>query len=73
MKTLTIDIPDSKYVQFLEIVSSLGLDKNSIHLQSETQSKQEILDGLNEAVEEMNLILAGKKKGTPLKDFLNEL
>jgi hypothetical protein len=73
MKTLTIDVPDNKYGQFLEVISTLGLDKDSIHIQSETQSKQEILDGLKEAVEEMNLILAGKKKGTPLKDFLNEL
>ena len=36
-------------------------------------TKLEILHGLREAVEEINLINSGKKKAVPLKDFLNEL
>lgn len=36
-------------------------------------TKQEVLDGIKQAVKEVNLIKKGKLKATPLKDFLNEL
>lgn len=36
-------------------------------------TKQEILDGIKQAVKEVNLIKQGKLKATPLKDFLDEL
>lgn len=36
-------------------------------------AKQEILDGIKQAVKEVNLIKQGKLKATPLKDFLDEL
>jgi hypothetical protein len=35
--------------------------------------KQEFLDGMREAVEEVNLIKAGKKKGKPFQQLLDEL
>ncbi len=38
-----------------------------------TDPKAEILEGIKEAVEEMKLIKAGKLKGIPAKDLLNEL
>lgn len=37
------------------------------------QSKEEILQGLQQAVEEMNLIKQGKLKARDAKDLLNEL
>ncbi|MBI4648535.1 MAG: hypothetical protein HY738_18620 [Bacteroidia bacterium] len=37
------------------------------------QSKEEILQGLKQAVEEMNLVKQGKLKARPAKDLLNEL
>lgn len=37
------------------------------------QSKEEILQGLQQAVEEMNLVKQGKLKAREAKDFLNEL
>ena len=37
------------------------------------QSKEEILSGLKQAVEEMNLIKQGKLKARDAKDLLNEL
>lgn len=37
------------------------------------QSKEEILQGLQQAVEEMNLIKKGKLKARDAKDLLNEL
>jgi hypothetical protein len=39
----------------------------------EEQSKNEILQGLQQAVEEMNLIKQGKLKARNAKDLLNEL
>lgn len=38
-----------------------------------TQSKTEILQGLQQAVEEMNLVKQGKLKARDAKDLLNEL
>lgn len=37
------------------------------------QSKEEILQGLQQAVEEMNLVKQGKLKARNAKDLLNEL
>lgn len=37
------------------------------------QSKEEILSGLKQAVEEMNLVKQGKLKARDAKDLLNEL
>lgn len=42
-------------------------------LELEEQSKEEILQGLQQAVEEMNLIKQGKLKARNAKDLLNEL
>ena len=37
------------------------------------QSKEDILQGLQQAVEEMNLVKQGKLKARDAKDLLNEL
>ena len=39
----------------------------------EEQSKEEILQGLQQAVEEMNLVKRGKLKARDAKELLNEL
>ena len=70
MKHVTVQVPDKKYPFFLELVSSLGLKK--IHSDNKS-GKEEILAGVKEAVEEMKLIKAGKKKARNAEDFLNEL
>ncbi|MCG8320018.1 MAG: hypothetical protein MI921_10985 [Cytophagales bacterium] len=38
-----------------------------------TSHKAEVLEGVKQTVEEMKLINAGKLKGTPAKDLLDEL
>lgn len=38
-----------------------------------TPYKAEVLKGIKEAVEEINLIKEGKLKGKPARDLLNEL
>ncbi|HMH22269.1 MAG TPA: hypothetical protein VK563_10845 [Puia sp.] len=70
MKQVTIEIPDKKYPFFLELVESLGLKKVG---KAEKSGKEQILAGVKEAVEEMKLIKAGKKKARNAEDFLNEL
>jgi hypothetical protein len=72
MKTLTIKVPDNKYSFFVELVKNLGFAKQIV-VEEEEPAKAEILNGIREAVEEVNLIKQGKKKSVPLKDFLNEL
>ncbi len=44
-----------------------------VKAQENEPSKNEILEGLKEAVEQVNLIKAGKLKSRPLKDLLDEL
>ena len=71
MKQVTIHIPDNKFPFFMELIKSLKFIKR-IDAKEET-SKEQILQGLQEAVEEVNLVKAGKKKAQPLSEFLDEL
>jgi hypothetical protein len=70
MKDIVISVPDKEYPFFMKLVKQLNFvtikDSNEI-----PPSKEEFLDGLREAIDEVNDIKAGKKKGQPLKDFLN--
>ena len=71
MTQVTLQIQDNKLPLFLELASNLKFIKK-VEVEHEP-TKLEILHGLREAVEEINLINSGKKKAVPLKDFLNEL
>jgi hypothetical protein len=71
MKTLTIQVPDKKYPFFKELVKNLGFVKEVAT--DDGPTKEQILEGIREAVEEVKAIKAGRKKGVLLKDFLNEL
>jgi hypothetical protein len=70
MKQVTIQVPDKKYPFFLELIESLGLKKVR---RSSKYGKEQILDGVKEAIEEIKLVKAGKKKARNAEDFLNEL
>ena len=72
MKEITVQIPDKKYELFLEIMKSISFVKKVKSVEDEP-TKEEILDGIRQAVKEVNLIKHGKMKGTSLKEFLNEL
>ena len=71
MKQITIHIPDNKFPFFMELIKSLKFIKKVET--EEVTSKEQILKGLQGAVEELNLIKAGKKRAQPLNKFLNEL
>ena len=73
MKQVTLHISDKKYPFFLELVKNLDFVKKIEEEEDSEPTKEEILAGIREAVEEVKLIKAGKLKPTLLKDFLKEL
>lgn len=64
-----LDIEDDKAAFFMEVLKNFSFVK----AKPLTPYKAEVLEGLKEAVEEVNLIKTGKKKAMPLSEFLNEL
>ncbi len=53
----------------MELIKNLDF----VQVDSEGDSKDAIVANLKEGFKEMKLYKEGKTKGTPLKDFLNEL
>jgi hypothetical protein len=72
MKEVTVQIPNKKYEIFLELMKSLTFVKK-VKTVDDEPTKKEILDGIRQAVKEVNLIKQGKLKPTSLKELLNEL
>jgi hypothetical protein len=68
MKVL-IDVPDNKASSLMEVLNSISFVK----AKTLTDAKALLLEELRDAVEEMKLIRAGKKKARNAEDFLNEL
>jgi hypothetical protein len=68
MKIL-VEIADDKAASFLEVLQGISF----IKVQPLTNAKSELISEIREAVEEMKLISAGKKKVRDAEDFLNEL
>jgi len=68
MKQVTINIKESKFHFFMELVKSLDFAQVD-----EGDSKEAILNNLKQGFKEMKLYKQGKMKGTPLNDLLNEL
>jgi hypothetical protein len=68
MKVL-LDIPDNKAASLMDVLKSISYLK----AKPITEAKALLLEELKEAVEEMKLIKAGKKKARNAEVFLNEL
>ncbi len=68
MKVL-LDIKDNKAEFVMELLRSFSFVK----AEPLTPYKSQVLKGIKDAVDEVNLIKAGKKKSVTLKSFLNEL
>jgi hypothetical protein len=68
MKVL-LDIPDNKASSLMDVLSSISYVK----AKPLTDEKALLMEEIREAVEEMKLIKAGKKKARNAEDFLNEL
>jgi len=67
-----LDIKDSKADYILGLLKQYSYVKVKT-LADKKAAKEQFLKELEDAVEEVKLIRAGKKEGTLLKDFLNEL
>jgi cell fate (sporulation/competence/biofilm development) regulator YmcA (YheA/YmcA/DUF963 family) len=68
MKIL-IEIADDKAVFFLEVLQGISF----IKAQPLTNAKSELISEIREAIEEMKLISAGKKKMRDAEDFLEKI
>lgn len=68
MKVL-LDIKDEKANFFMELLKNFSYVK----AKPLTNYKVEVIEGLQEAIEEVNLIKKGKSKGIPARELLNEL
>jgi len=70
MKQVILNIPDSKYAFFIELVNNLGLEKVE---EATLSHAQKVLNDLEEGFREVKMIEEGKMKGTPLNELLDEL
>lgn len=68
MKIL-LDIKDDKALHLLEVLKGLSYVKAT----PLTEEKSQLIKEIKQAVEEVNLIKAGKLKGIPAKKLLDEL
>ncbi len=63
---ITLEIPDDKAVDFMAIIEKIEY----VQVQ---EDKPRLLRELEEAVENLKLVKAGKLKARPAKDLLDEL
>lgn len=68
MKIL-LDVKDDKASFMMEVLKNF----KDVKARPLTSYKAEVLEGLKQAVEEVQLIKQGKLKGIPAKDILDEL
>lgn len=81
MKQIVLNIKESKYKFFIELVKSLGfveiVSKPSVKTKSSEENdkpnREEILDGLEESFKELKLYKEGKIKFKNAKDLIDEL
>ena len=64
-----LDIKDNKAKSLLEVLKGLSYVKTK----TISDEKALLMEEVKEAVEELNLIKAGKKQARNAEDFLNEL
>lgn len=68
MKIL-LEIPDNKASSLMDVLKSISYVK----AKQLTDGKAKLMEEIREAVDEMKLIKAGKKRARNAEDFLNEL
>ena len=66
---ILVEVKDNKAEVFLEFLKSIPFVK----AKSLTPEKAQVLKELKEAVDNLNLVKAGKLKAKPAKDLLREL
>ena len=68
MKIL-LEIPDNRAVSLMDVLRSISYVK----AKPLTESKARLLSEIKDAVDEINLVKAGKKTARNAEEFLNEL
>ena len=72
MTLITLKIKNSKVGFFMELIKNFDFIK--VEKQDNTEpAKEEIKENITRGLKEVQLIEQGKRKATPLKDFINEL
>ena len=69
MKQVTLQIPDNKYAFFLELINNLDF----VNKVDSNVAEEQVLNGLKQAVKEVNLIKEGKLQARSLQEVLDEL
>lgn len=64
-----VDIKSNKVPFVMELLNSLSF----VEVKPLSDEKAKLMSNIREAVEESKLIKKGKLKGTPAKEFLDEL
>jgi hypothetical protein len=74
MRQVTLQIPDSQYGFFMELVKKLKFAKiASVPAKKLNPNQQEWVDGLKDALNEVELHMQGKIELPTLDEALNEL
>lgn len=71
MRQVTLHIPDKKYPLFIELAKSIDFIKKIE--EKKGSSKEQILQGMRQAVKEINLVKTGKLKARDAKELIDEL
>ena len=71
MKHITLSVPDQKYSFFMELIRALGFVKEIED--DDKPTKEEVLAGIKESLEEVKLHQRGKIKLKTAQEFLDEL
>jgi len=72
---ILLNIKDSsKLAFFLEVIKNFDfVSVNKVITDDEIKGDEELLDGIKQAIKEINLVKKGKLKTRPAKDLLDEL
>ena len=72
---ILINIKDSsKLAFFLELIKNFDfVSVKKVITDDEIKGNEDLLDGIKQAVKEINLVKQGKLKARPAKDLLDEL
>ncbi len=73
MKDILLSVPEQHYPFIIKLVRSFDYVTVKETNEEQPPTKKEFMDGLREAIEEVKLIKAGKKKGKPFQQLLDEL
>ena len=73
MKNILLSVPEKHYPFIMELVRSFDYIKIKETKEEPAPTKEEFLNGMREAIGEVKLIKAGKKKGKPFQQLLDEL